>query len=186
MGIWANHEAYDVDRMFHEVGLFVSGGAETTRTVIAHGLRTFCDHPDQWEAMYEDPDLATTAVEEMIRWVTPLNNMFRTAVADDEVGGQPIAAGDRLMLAYPSANRDEAVFDDPFTFDITRNPNPHIAFGHGTHFCLGANFARHELVLLLQKLSAAITELAPLTEPDVEPNVFARAVRSFDLAFKPR
>jgi len=186
MGVWANHEAYDVDRMFHEVGLFVSGGAETTRTVIAHGLRTFCDHPDQWEAMYEDPDLATTAVEEMIRWVTPLNNMFRTAVADDEVGGQPIAAGDRLMLAYPSANRDEAVFDDPFTFDITRNPNPHIAFGHGTHFCLGANFARHELVLLLQKLSAAITELAPLTEPDVEPNVFARAVRSFDLAFKPR
>jgi cytochrome P450 family 142 subfamily A polypeptide 1 len=136
--------------------------------------------------MCADPELATTAVEEMIRWVTPLNNMFRTALADDEVGGQPIAAGDRLMLAYPSANRDESVFDDPFTFDITRNPNPHIAFGHGTHFCLGANFARHELVLLLQKLSAAITELSPLTEPDVEPNVFARAVRSFDLGFTAR
>lgn len=186
MAVWANDDAYDVERMFHEVGLFVAGGAETTRTVIAHGLRVFCDHPEQWEALAADSSLAPAAVEEMIRWVTPLNNMFRRATSDDVVGGQPIAAGDRLMLAYPSANRDEAVFEDPFTFDIARDPNPHLAFGHGTHFCLGANFARHELTILLQKLAAAVTDLRPIGEPDVEPNIFARAVRRFDLAFTPR
>lgn len=186
MALWANNEHYDVNRMFHEVGLFVSGGAETTRTVIAHGLRTFCDHPDQWEAIAADPSLAAGAVEEMIRWVTPLNNMFRTARADDRIGDQPVAAGDRIMLVYPSANRDEAVFEDPFTFDIRRDPNPHVSFGHGTHFCLGANLARVELTLLLQRLTARITDLEPLTEPDVEPNIFARAVRSFELGFSRR
>ena len=115
--------------MFHEAGLFVSGGAETTRTVISHGLRAFCNFPEQWELLAERPELMSSAVEELLRWVTPLNNMFRTVRHDTEVGGQAMAAGDRVMLLYPSANRDEDVFVEPFRFDVTRDPNPHLAFG---------------------------------------------------------
>lgn len=176
----------DVETIFHEVGLFVAGGAETTRTAIAHGLRTFCDHPDQWEMLHDDPELIPSAVDEVIRWVTPLNNMFRKATVDTELGEKQIAAGDRLALVYPSANRDEAVFDDPFTFDVTRNPNHHVAFGHGTHFCIGANFARRELEILFGKLTREWTDLHVVTEVDVEPNIFARAVRSFELGFTAR
>ena len=179
-------EELGVDTVFHETGLFVSGGAETTRTLISHGLRTFVDHPDQWEAMAADPTLVPSAVEEMLRWVTPLNNMFRTVRTPVEVRGVPLAEGDRVMLLYPSANRDEDVFADPFTFDIRRSPNPHLAFGNGTHFCLGATLARHLLKLLFTSLSSRFTNLAVVSEPDVEPNLFARAVRSFELSFDVR
>lgn len=179
-------EPLDIETIFHEVGLFVAGGAETTRTAIAHGLRTFCDHPDQWELLHEQPELIPSAVDEVIRWVTPLNNMFRKATVDTELGGKQIAAGDRLALVYPSANRDEAVFDDPFTFDVTRSPNHHVAFGHGTHFCIGANFARRELEILFGRLTREWTDLHVVTEIDVEPNIFARAVRSFELGFTAR
>lgn len=170
----------------HEVGLFISGGAETTRTAISHGLRTFCDHPDQWEAMAADPSLVAGAVEEVLRWVTPLNNMFRRAAADDHIGDQPVRRGDRVILLYPSANRDEAVFDEPFVFDICRHPNPHVAFGFGTHLCVGSHVARTTLAAVFGQLSQRITELRPITEPDIEPNIFARAVRSFRLGFRMR
>ena len=117
LSTWSNAtidgEAFPIESVFHETGLFVAGGAETTRTVIAHGLRTFCDHPDQWELLHDDPSLIPTAVDEMIRWVTPLNNMFRKALVDTTIGDTPISAGDRMALVYPSANRDEDVFDDP-------------------------------------------------------------------------
>ena len=166
---------------YHETGLFISGGAETTRTVISHGLAAFCEHPDQWELLAQRPDLVPSAVEELLRWVTPLNNFFRTALHDTEVGGQAIAAGDRVVLLYPSANRDAAVFDDPFRFDVTRDPNPHLAFGNGTHFCLGANLARLELTMLFETLTQRFTALEVRSAPDVEANIFARAVKSFDL-----
>jgi cytochrome P450 family 142 subfamily A polypeptide 1 len=169
--------------MVMEVGLLVAGGAETTRTLIAHGLRTFCDHPDQWELLHDEPERIPAAVEELLRWVSPLNNMFRTAVRDSEVNGQPIAEGERVALLYPAANRDPAAFDEPHRFDVARPPSTHLAFGHGTHFCLGANLARLEVRLLLEELTARITRLRPVTEPDIEPNVFARAVRRFDLGF---
>ncbi len=130
--------------------------------------------------------MVPSAVEEMLRWVTPLNNMFRTVTTDTEVGGQAMAAGDRVLLLYPSANRDEAVFTDPFVFDVTRDPNPHLAFGNGTHFCLGATLARQLLRLLFTSLTARFTDLRVVSEPDVEPNMFARAVRSFDLAVTSR
>ena len=170
----------------HEVGLFISGGAETTRTAISHGIREFCNHPDQWDALAADPSLAPAAVEEVLRWVTPLNNMFRRAVADAEVHDTQIHRGDRIVLLYPSANRDEDVFTDPYTFDIRRNPNPQISFGFGTHLCVGNNFARATLQSLLTQMSARMRDLRPLTEPDVEPNIFARAVRSFRVGFTPR
>ena len=169
--------------MVQETGLMIAGGAETTRTVIAHGLRTLADHPDAWETMAADPATIPAAVEEVIRWVTPLNNMFRRVAVDTELAGTSLRAGDRVALIYPAANRDPAVFDEPDRFDITRDPNPHLAFGHGTHFCLGANLARLELRLLLEEMTRRITALRVVNEPDVEPNIFARAVRSFDVAF---
>jgi len=170
----------------HEVGLFIAGGAETTRTAISHGLRAFVDHPEQWEAMAADPSLVPGAVEEVLRWVTPLNNMFRRAASDAEVGGRTIHRGDRIVMLYPSANRDEAVFDQPFTFDIRRDPNPHLAFGFGTHLCIGTHVARASLAEVFGQLSQRITNLQAVTEPDVEANIFARAVRTFDLGFDVR
>ena len=180
--VWAEADM-DPVTMMHEAGLFIAGGAETTRTVIARGLAVLAAHPDQWEAAAADPTLVPGLVEEIIRWVTPLNNMFRIVVADDHIGAQPVAKGDRVMLAYPSADRDEAVFDEPFSFDIRRDPNPHVAFGQGTHFCLGANLARLELRLLFGALTQRWTNLRAITAPDIEPNVFAGAVRRFELGF---
>ena len=122
--------------MVQETGLLIAGGAETTRTVIAHGLRTFVDHPADWEYLARDPRRVEAAVEELIRWVTPLNNMFRIATTDTELAGTQMRAGDRIALVYPAANRDPAVFSDADRFDVRRDPNPHLSFGHGTHFCL--------------------------------------------------
>lgn len=173
-------------RLVNETGLLISGGAETTRTVIARSLIAFAEHPDQWEAMHDDPSLIPNAVEEMIRWVTPLNNMFRVATADTTVGGEPIRQGDRIALLYPSANRDELVFEDPFRFDIRRQPNPQIAFGFGTHFCLGASLARFELKLLMERLVTTFTDLEVLSPPDIEENIFVGAVRTLDLGFRRR
>ncbi len=104
-----------------------------------------------------------------------------SALDDATIGNQPVAAGDRIIILYPSANRDAAVFDDPFRFDVTRDPNPHLAFGNGTHFCLGANLARLELTMLFETLTQRFTALEVRSAPDVEANIFARAVKSFDL-----
>jgi cytochrome P450 family 142 subfamily A polypeptide 1 len=182
ISVWAGAKV-DPLTLMHETGLFIAGGAETTRTVIARGLAVLAEHPDQWEAAASDPTRVPGLVEEVIRWVTPLNNMFRRVLYDDRIGDRPVRAGDRVMLAYPSANRDEAVFDDPFRFDICRDPNPHLAFGQGTHFCVGANLARLELRLLFGALTERWTNLRVITPPDIEPNIFASAVRRFDLAF---
>lgn len=179
---WANADM-DFMTMVQETGLMIAGGAETTRTVIAHGLRAFVDHPESWEAIAANPELIPQAVEEMIRFVTPLNNMFRRVAVETELSGTPLAVDDRIALIYPAANRDPRVFNEPDRFNISRDPNPHLSFGHGTHFCLGANLARIELRLLLEELAPRITNLRVVTEPDIEPNIFARAVRRFDLGF---
>jgi cytochrome P450 family 142 subfamily A polypeptide 1 len=190
VSVWAHAEAagcpYTAQMLVNETGLVISGGAETTRTVISRGLAVLAEHPDQWEAMAADPSLVPGAVEELIRWVTPLNNFFRTATADTEVAGIPVAAGDRFLLAYPSANRDERVFTDPDTFDIRRHPNPQIAFGFGTHFCLGASLARFELTLLFTELTRRFTDLRVTREPDLEANIFVTAVRSLGMSFSER
>lgn len=190
MSIWT-HARIDgkplpPESIVHEVGLFIAGGAETTRTAISHGLRAFCDHQNQWEELAKNPELADSAVEEVLRWVTPLNNFFRMALTDDVVGGQPVRAGDRVIMLYPSANRDEAVFDKPFEFDIHRHPNPHLSFGFGTHLCVGANLARLVLTTVFSELAQKAKNLTPISEPDVEANIFARAVKSFTLGVTPR
>ena len=187
---WANAQVkgcpMEDHTIMNETGLFISGGAETTRTVIARGLRVFCDHQDQWEALAADPSLVTSAVEEVIRWVTPLNQMFRTAVTDDMIGDTPVKAGDRIALLYPSANRDEDVFEEPFRFDITRSPNPQVAFGFGPHVCVGQSLARLELQILFAEMAKRFTNLRVITEPVIEENIFAGAVVSFDLGFDVR
>lgn len=190
MSIWT-HARIDgkplpPESIVHEVGLFIAGGAETTRTAISHGLRAFCDHPDQWDDLGAHPELADSAVEEVLRWVTPLNNFFRMALTDDRIGNQPVSAGDRIIMLYPSANRDELVFENPFEFSIRRHPNPHLSFGFGTHLCIGANLARLVLTTVFTELSRRVTKLTPITEPDVEANIFARAVKSFTLGVSPR
>lgn len=190
ISVWTNAELHDgplpASSIFNETGLFISGGAETTRTVIARGLAAFCDHNDQWELLAREPERIPDAVEELLRWVTPLNNMFRSATAEATIGDTTVPEGARIALLYPSANRDESVFDDPYRFDVTRHPNHHLAFGSGTHFCVGANLARFELRVLFEELTKRITGLHKVTEPDIEANIFAGAVRSFELGFSVR
>jgi cytochrome P450 len=124
-------------------------GSETTRNALSQGLMALLDHPDQLADLRADPGLLPTATEEIIRWSSPVLFFGRTATRDVELGGAAIARGDRVILWYPSANRDSLVFDDPFGFDIRRDPNPHVSFGGGgPHFCLGANLARKEVQVL--------------------------------------
>ena len=158
----------DDDEIVQESLLILIGGDETTRHVISGGVHQLLLHPDQWKALEADPTLRSTAVEEMLRWVTPIKNMVRTATRDVELGGQPISEGDELMLLYPSANRDEDVFDDPFRFDSARTPNEHLAFGFGTHFCLGASLARLEISVMLDELLGRLPDLA-IADPDAPP-----------------
>ncbi len=187
VSVWANAELngepLEIDRIMHETGLFISGGAETTRTVISRGLRTFCDHPDQWELLAREPRHIPTAVEELVRWVTPLHNFFRTATEDTAVGDQSIAAGDRVVLLYASGNRDEEAFADSFRFDVTRSPNPHVGFGFGTHYCLGASLARLVLTVVIEELTARLTDLHVVEEVADTPSIFAPMVESFTLGF---
>jgi cytochrome P450 len=132
--------------------LLVAAGSETTRNAIALGLAALIDHPDQWAHLREDPTLLPSAVEEILRWSSPTLSNRRTATRDVEVAGRPIHAGDKVTLWWASANRDEDVFDEPFRFDIGRQPNPHLAFGYRSHFCLGANLARMEIRIMLEEL----------------------------------
>ena len=150
----------DVDLVF-ETMLVLVGGDETTRHVIGGGLEVLLRHPDQLAALQADMTLLPGAIEEMLRWVTPVRNMNRTATADVEVNGQQVREGDRILLLYPSANRDEKVFRDPYRFDIGRTPNDHVAFGaYGRHHCLGAPLARLELRILFEELMARLPDLA--------------------------
>jgi cholest-4-en-3-one 26-monooxygenase len=132
--------------------LMVEAGNETTRNAISGGLLAFSQHPDQWERLKRQPELLPTAVEEILRWVSPIIHFVRTATEDCEIGGEKIAAGDKVALFFASANRDEDVFDEPFEFRIDRQPNHHLAFGSGPHFCMGANLARVELETLFRHL----------------------------------
>jgi cholest-4-en-3-one 26-monooxygenase len=138
--------------------LLTVAGNETTRNAASGGMLALFEHPDQWQRLAEDPSLIPTAAEEIVRWVTPVNMFRRTAMADTEVHGQKIAAGDKVVVFYPAANRDDDVFAAPGQFDVGRDPNPHVGFGGGgPHFCLGRHLAALELRVLLQ----ALTERMP-------------------------
>jgi len=143
-------------------------GNETTRNAIAHGMNALLENPEQYELLVSDPEAQIAgAVEEILRWSTPVMYFRRNATRDVEVGGETIKAGDKISLWYISANRDEDVFDDPFRFDITRQPNPHIAFGGGgPHFCLGAQLARLEIRMLFEEMAKRCPRIEALGPPD--------------------
>lgn len=132
--------------------LLFSAGAETTRNAIAGGLLALADHPEQYRRLRDDPSLLTSAVEEMVRWTSPSPSKRRTATCDTVLGGCAVKAGDKVLVWEGSANRDEAVFADASVFDVGRRPNPHLGFGQGVHYCLGANLARLELRVLYEEL----------------------------------
>ena len=135
--------------------LLTLAGSETTRNAIAHGLMALLDHPDQLETLRNNPEAMRPAVEEILRWSSPVAYFARRATRDTEIRGVKIKKGDRVTLWYPSANRDEEVFEDPFRFDIARTPNQHVSFGGGgAHFCLGANLARREIAIIFEELLA--------------------------------
>jgi len=155
------------EEIISESLLILVGGDETTRHVISGGVYQLLFDRSRWEALRADRSLLPTAIEEMLRWVSPIRNMARQATEDVQLNGQQIRQGEKLLLLYPSANRDEAVFEDPFRFDIRRTPNDHVAFGFGPHFCLGTHLARLELTVILDELLDRLPtlELVDRTEP---------------------
>ncbi len=180
------HQAFGVSEVISDSLLLLDGGAETTRTVIARTILGLCDHPDQWEALKAGADL-DVAVEEFIRWVTPIVNMCRVAVEDHEIGGETVRKGQQVVLMYPSANRDEAHFEDADALDVTRHPNHHIAFGFGTHFCLGASLARLEIKAMFEELLDRVDHFerpADGTVVDI-PNSFVFGVKHADVTVVP-
>jgi len=154
----------DDDAILQESLLVLVGGDETTRHVITGGTEALLRHPEEGRKLVAEPALVPTAVEEMLRWVTPVQNMNRTATCDVELGGATIRAGEKVLPLYPSANRDEAVFAAPDEFRIDRQPNEHLAFGHGAHFCLGASLARLELRVMFETLRAWLPRIALASE----------------------
>ena len=141
-------------------------GSETTRNALSQGLMALLDHPDQMAELRDDPDLLPAATEEVLRWSSPVVCFGRTVTRDTELGGQQLRAGDRIGLFYPSANRDEKAFDEPFRFDIRRSPNHHVAFGGGgPHFCLGASLARTEVQVMLGELVRRFPAMEVTGEP---------------------
>ena len=158
--------AFGLSEIVADCLLLLDGGAETTRTTIGRTLMELAARPDQWQLLKDGADL-NVAVEEFIRWVTPVHNMCRVATADAQVGETTIRAGEQVVLQYGSANRDLDHFDDPEVFDVTRERNAHLAFGHGTHFCLGAALARQEIRIFFEEFLARVDELT-VAEPLVE------------------
>ena len=166
--------------------LLVLAGNETTRNATSGGLQAFIENPGQFDRLKQDPSLIKPAVEEIVRWVTPVIHFARTASVDTEIRGHTIRRGESVCLFYPSANRDEEVFEEPFKFDIARNPNPHIAFGIGEHFCLGANLARLELEVIFRELASRLEYAEPAGPLERLRSSFVGGVKHMPIQFKMR
>lgn len=190
VGILANAEVdgdrLSVDDLVFETLLILIGGDETTRHVLSGGMLALHEHPEQLAALRVDRSLLPGAAEEMLRWVSPIQNMARTVQVDVTVGDAPLTEGDQVLLLYPSANRDAEVFADPFTFDIERSPNPHIAFGIGGHFCLGNQLAQLELSVMFDRLLDRLPDLR-LVECDAprRPSNFVCGLQRLPVEFTP-
>jgi cytochrome P450 len=165
--------------------LLVLAGNETTRNAISGGLQVLCEHPAERERLVSDWSLIDSAVEEILRWTSPLHHMSRMATADVEIRGQKISARERVLLWYPSANRDEDVFTDPYRFDITRTPNEHLAFGIGEHFCLGAGFARKEIKVMFEELFKRFADIQLVGSPERLRSNFINGIKRMPVTFTP-
>jgi cytochrome P450 len=163
--------------------LFAVAGNETLRNGLPGACIALLEHPDAQRELRADPGLMPAAVEEMLRWWTPVMTFRRTATADCELGGQLVRAGDKVVVSFASANRDEAVFADPGRFDIRRQPSPHLVFGHGPHFCLGAHLARLQMAALFTELLARTSALEYAGEPSFLRSNFQRGVKQLPLAW---
>jgi cytochrome P450 family 142 subfamily A polypeptide 1 len=189
----ARYQAEDVSELTNDellmfCVLLMVAGNETTRNAIAGGLRAFSQFPAERDRLVADPSLIDGAVEEVLRWTSPVLNFTRTVTGPVTLGDVELAAGDRVLLLYQSANRDEAVFDDPDTFRIDRDPNPHVAFGFGTHFCMGANLARMEIKVVFEELFRRLPDIA-LVDPDGpvdrSPSAFVAGIHHMPATFTP-
>jgi cholest-4-en-3-one 26-monooxygenase len=188
ISLWTHTDGWDTEHVLDETILLLDGGAETTRTVIGSMIHDLALQPGQRQLLLDEPQLlGTTAVEEFIRWVSPISNMRRTAASDHTLHGQEVREGDELVLLYGSANRDPRAFDDPEVLDVTRSNNRHVAFGFGTHFCLGAWLARLEIRVMFEELLRRIPawELVEPDEPRIMPATFARAYDRIRIRFTP-
>lgn len=165
--------------------LLVVAGNETTRNAISWGLKLLTDHPEQRAAWLADLDGVTpTAIEEIVRWASPVMYMRRTLAVDATLGGQPMTAGDKVLLFYWAANRDPAHFADPHAFDVRRTPNPHVGFGGaGPHFCLGAHLARREMAVMFRELLTRIPDIHATAEPRRLQSMFINGIKSLPVAF---
>jgi cytochrome P450 len=167
--------------------LLVVAGNETTRNAISHGMKALSDHPDErrrWAADFEG--LAPTAIEEIVRWATPVIHFRRTATRDTTVGGHPVKEGEKLVLWYNSGNRDEAVFEAPYRFDVTREPNEHVGFGGpGPHHCLGANLARREMRVMFREIFERLPDLEITGPPERLRSNFIHGIKHMPCAFTP-
>jgi cholest-4-en-3-one 26-monooxygenase len=172
-----------------EFGLFVVtlavAGNETTRNSITQGMMAFTDHPDQWEVF--KAQRPKTAADEIIRWATPITAFQRTALADTELGGVRIKKGQRVVMFYRSANFDEEVFDDPYTFNILRSPNPHVGFGGtGAHYCIGANLARMTIDLMFNAIADQMPDLTPTGDPERLRSAFINGIKHWQVDYQGR
>jgi cytochrome P450 len=166
----------DIDTVSYYV-IIATAGHDTTSAVISGGLQALIDHPQQRRRLQEDMELMPLATEEMIRWVTPVTGMMRTATHDTTVRGVPITEGESLLLSYVSANRDEAVFVNAEQFDVTRDPNKHLAFGHGVHFCMGAALARMEITSFFAELLPRLKSVEVSGEPQLTATTFVGGLK---------
>ena len=175
----------DVDTVSYYV-IVASAGHDTTKDAISGGLHALIQNPGELDRLRGDPSLMGTAVEEMIRWTTPVKEFMRTAAADTEVRGVPIAAGESVYLAYVSGNRDEEVFEEPFRFDVSRDPNKHVAFGYGVHFCLGAALARMEMNSLFSELIPRLESIELAGEPELSATTFVGGLKHLPIRYSLR
>jgi cytochrome P450 len=166
----------DIDTVSYYV-IIATAGHDTTSAVISGGMQALIDHPQQLWRLQESPELMPLATEEMIRWVTPVTGMMRTATHNTTVRGVPIAEGESLLLSYVSANRDEEVFVDADHFDVGRDPNKHLAFGHGVHFCMGAALARMEITSFFTELIPRLKSIELSSEPQLTATTFVGGLK---------
>ncbi|KRE26628.1 cytochrome [Mycobacterium sp. Soil538] len=175
------------DEIVFETLLILIGGDETTRHTLSGGTEQVLRHQDQWQRLRADHELLPGAIEEMLRWTSPVKNMCRTLTADTEFHGTSLTAGEKIMLMFEAANFDESVFGDPQSFDIGRNPNSHLAFGFGTHFCLGNQLARLELKIMMTKVLTRLPDLRLADESmlPLRPANFVSGLESMPVVFTP-